>query len=62
MVENFMGKNPKLRQELPSQDPLGRLGKPQEMRGVALWLAEDVLHRQRVSPQYHCSLTFRLTL
>jgi len=41
MVESFMSKNPRLQQELPAQNPMGRLGKPDEMRGVALWLAGE---------------------
>lgn len=28
-------------EEWSSQNPLGRLGRPDELRGVALWLASD---------------------
>lgn len=30
-----------LRTEWAEQNPLGRLGKPSDLRGVALWLASD---------------------
>lgn len=30
-----------LREKWSSENPLGRLGRPEEIRGVALWLASD---------------------
>ncbi|KAF8630524.1 hypothetical protein AX15_002870 [Amanita polypyramis BW_CC] len=41
MTKDFLAKNPLLEKEWASQNPLGRLGRPHELRGVALWLAGD---------------------
>ncbi|KAF8638437.1 hypothetical protein AX17_002219 [Amanita inopinata Kibby_2008] len=41
MTRNFLDKHPQLMESWSSQNPLGRLGRPDELRGVALWLAGD---------------------
>ena len=37
----FLDKQPQLFDEWSSQNPLGRLGRPDELRGVITWLASD---------------------
>ncbi|KAG6902163.1 hypothetical protein C0995_003637 [Termitomyces sp. Mi166 len=41
MTRNFLDTKPHLMAEWSAQNPLGRLGQPDELRGVALWLASD---------------------
>ncbi|KAH8111229.1 NAD-binding protein [Phellopilus nigrolimitatus] len=41
MSKPFLDSNPHLRTEWASQNPLGRLGRPDELRGVIAWLASD---------------------
>ncbi|PFH48952.1 hypothetical protein AMATHDRAFT_148726 [Amanita thiersii Skay4041] len=41
MTRNFLDRNPGLMESWSSQNPLGRLGRPDELRGPALWLAGD---------------------
>jgi NAD(P)-dependent dehydrogenase (short-subunit alcohol dehydrogenase family) len=41
MTKNFLDPRPELMAEWSSQNPLGRLGRPDELRGVTLWLASD---------------------
>jgi len=41
MTNSFLDLNPHLTAQWCSQNPLGRLGMPHELRGVALWLASD---------------------
>ncbi|KAF8331834.1 hypothetical protein F5887DRAFT_997886 [Amanita rubescens] len=41
MTKDFMDKNPHLREEWSSMSPFGRIGRPDELRGIALWLAGD---------------------
>ncbi|KNZ81699.1 Sorbose reductase SOU1 [Termitomyces sp. J132] len=41
MTRNFLDTKPGLMAEWSAQNPLGRLGQPDELRGVALWLASD---------------------
>ncbi|TFK61365.1 NAD(P)-binding protein [Pluteus cervinus] len=41
MTRNFLSKNDGLDADWSSQNPLGRLGRPDELRGVVLWLAGD---------------------
>lgn len=40
-AEDFLDVRPHLRKEWSDQNPLGRLGRPDELRGAALWLASD---------------------
>ena len=40
-AESFYQQNPKLRQEQLEKTPLGRLGKPEDIAGVAIYLASD---------------------
>lgn len=37
----FLDKHPNLVTQLGSENPLGRLGKPHELRGAVTWLASD---------------------
>lgn len=41
MILRYLEADPALRKELGSQNPLGRLGVPSELRGVITWLASD---------------------
>lgn len=41
MTKAFLQPQPELEKDWISQNPLGRLGSPDELRGVALWLASD---------------------
>jgi len=41
MTKNFLDPQPQLMDKWCSQNPLGRLGRPDELRGVVLWLAGD---------------------
>ncbi|KAF8645750.1 hypothetical protein AX16_007617 [Volvariella volvacea WC 439] len=41
MTRNFLDTRPNLMAEWSSQNPLGRLGQPDELRGVILWLAGE---------------------
>ncbi|KIL58319.1 hypothetical protein M378DRAFT_333055 [Amanita muscaria Koide BX008] len=39
MVEKFLQSMPEMREEISNQNPMKRIGEPDELRGVALWLA-----------------------
>lgn len=41
MTRAFLEPQPSLKKEWEAQNPLGRLGRPDELRGVLLWLASD---------------------
>ncbi|KAL5532433.1 hypothetical protein ACEPAF_6003 [Sanghuangporus sanghuang] len=41
MTSQFLDSYPQVEAAWSSQNPLGRLGKPEEMRGAAVWLASD---------------------
>lgn len=41
MTEAFLSKNPELETRWKGLNPLGRLGKVHEVRGVVAWLASD---------------------
>ncbi|KAF9444625.1 NAD(P)-binding protein [Macrolepiota fuliginosa MF-IS2] len=41
MTEEFLDARPHLRKQWIGENPLGRLGRPDELRGVTLWLASD---------------------
>ncbi|KAF8879067.1 hypothetical protein BD779DRAFT_1168007 [Infundibulicybe gibba] len=41
MTRTFLDPNPELMDVLSKQNPLNRLGRPDELRGVVLWLAGD---------------------
>jgi len=41
MTRNFLDTKPHLMAEWSAQNPLGRLGRPDELRGVVLWLASE---------------------
>jgi NAD(P)-dependent dehydrogenase (short-subunit alcohol dehydrogenase family) len=41
MTRDFLDTKPHLMAEWSAQNPLGRLGRPDELRGVVLWLAGD---------------------
>lgn len=41
MTKAFLESKPHLTAQWCSQNPLGRLGMPHELRGAALWLAGD---------------------
>ncbi|MBW0533797.1 hypothetical protein O181_073512 [Austropuccinia psidii MF-1] len=41
MTAKFLDQNPDLEAQWSSLNPLGRLGKPHELRGVIAWLASD---------------------
>ncbi|KAL5483607.1 hypothetical protein ACEPAI_8839 [Sanghuangporus weigelae] len=41
MTSQFLDSHPQVEAAWSSQNPLGRLGKPEEMRGAAVWLASD---------------------
>ncbi|KAJ6582998.1 putative sorbitol-utilization protein [Mycena vulgaris] len=41
MTRMVMQNKPALEAELSEQNPMGRFGRPDELRGVALWLASD---------------------
>jgi len=41
MTETFLKPQPELHTKWASQNPLGRLGLPHELRGVTIWLASD---------------------
>ncbi|ESK84115.1 sorbose reductase sou1 [Moniliophthora roreri MCA 2997] len=41
LTRAFLDPQPELKAKWESQNPLGRLGRPDELRGVALWLAGD---------------------
>jgi len=41
MTKAFLNDKPALEKEWRAQNPLGRLGNPDELRGIALFLASD---------------------
>ncbi|RPD53474.1 sorbose reductase sou1 [Lentinus tigrinus ALCF2SS1-7] len=41
MTGPFLAKRPELVETWSSQNPLGRIGRPDELRGIAAWLASD---------------------
>ncbi|KAJ7697623.1 hypothetical protein B0H17DRAFT_1007042 [Mycena rosella] len=41
MTRSFLDTQPGLEVKLSAQNPLGRFGRPDELRGVTLWLASD---------------------
>ncbi|KAK6995715.1 hypothetical protein R3P38DRAFT_3074680 [Favolaschia claudopus] len=41
MTRGFLDKEPGLQEKLSAQNPMGRFGRPDELRGVTLWLASD---------------------
>jgi len=41
MTKNFLDQQPHLMKEWSSQNPLSRLGRPDELRGAVTWLASD---------------------
>jgi len=41
MTRSFLDTQPGLEAKLSSQNPMGRFGRPDELRGVTLWLASD---------------------
>lgn len=41
MAQKAFQVNPDLETELGDQNPMGRFGRPDELRGVTLWLASD---------------------
>ncbi|KAH8111233.1 NAD-binding protein [Phellopilus nigrolimitatus] len=59
MTMNFLDSNPHLRTEWASQNPLGRLGRPDELRGAIAWLASDASSFCTGS-EYVCTIYFYL--
>ncbi|KAJ7204504.1 hypothetical protein GGX14DRAFT_368932 [Mycena pura] len=41
MTRSFLDTQPGLKEKLSAQNPMGRFGRPDELRGVAMWLASD---------------------
>jgi hypothetical protein len=41
MTKDFLDSRPELMQQWSLQNPLGRIGRPDELRGVTVWLASD---------------------
>lgn len=41
MTATYLDENPELFEMLSSMNPLGRLGRPDELRGVVTWLTSD---------------------
>lgn len=41
MTEQFLAKRPEVLEKWTSENPLGRIGRPNELRGVVTWLASD---------------------
>ncbi|KAK6987676.1 sorbose reductase SOU1 [Favolaschia claudopus] len=41
MTRSFLDTQPGLEEKLSAQNPMGRFGRPDELRGVTLWLASD---------------------
>ena len=41
MTKAFLDKQPELLEKWSSENPLGRLGRPDELRGIVTWLASD---------------------
>ncbi|KXN93248.1 Sorbose reductase sou1, partial [Leucoagaricus sp. SymC.cos] len=41
MTKDFLDPRPELMKQWSAQNPLGRIGRPDELRGVTLWLASD---------------------
>jgi NAD(P)-dependent dehydrogenase (short-subunit alcohol dehydrogenase family) len=42
MIERFVGEDPDAAAALTSQEPIGRMGKPQEVAEATVWLCSDV--------------------
>ena len=41
MTKDFLDPRPELMTQWSGQNPLGRIGRPDELRGVTVWLASD---------------------
>ena len=41
MTGQFLAKHPELLETWSSHNPLGRIGRPDELRGIVAWLASD---------------------
>ena len=41
MMDRFTGDTPEGRQRVISQEPIGRMGKPEEIAAAVLWLCSD---------------------
>ena len=41
MIERFSGGTPAGRQEMISQEPIGRRGRPEEVAAAVIWLCSD---------------------
>jgi NAD(P)-dependent dehydrogenase (short-subunit alcohol dehydrogenase family) len=41
MMDRFTGGTPQRREEVIAQEPIGRMGKPEEIAEAVLWLCSD---------------------
>ena len=41
MMDRFTGGTPEGRQQMIAQEPVGRMGKPEEIANAVLWLCSD---------------------
>jgi NAD(P)-dependent dehydrogenase (short-subunit alcohol dehydrogenase family) len=59
MTAALLDHQPELGQRWASMNPLGRLGRPEELRGVIAWLASDVrpfVNSSNGASQFHTTL------